>query len=151
MPNASTVFVDTNVFLYCFDDRVQAKRDRARAWVAWCWKTRSGRVSTQVFSEFYANAVRKFSHVLPAQAAREELRRLRAWQPWPIDEDTIEGAWHLQDHHSLSYWDALVVSSAQRQGCAVLLTEDLQHEQRIDAVRVVNPFLVEPGWPEATR
>jgi predicted nucleic acid-binding protein len=34
-------------------------------------------------------------------------------------------------------------------GCALLLTEDLQHDQDIDGVRIVNPFLVGPDLLDA--
>jgi predicted nucleic acid-binding protein len=37
-----------------------------------------------------------------------------------------------------------MVAAALHQGCEWLLTEDLQHDQRIDSLRVVNPFLVGP-------
>lgn len=150
MPSDSIVFVDTNVFLYSFDPRDSDKRARAQQWLAWCWLHRSGRVSTQVMNELYANALRKFSHVLPKDMARDEIRRLRAWQPWPLDDDTVEGAWSLQDGHALNYWDALLVSAAQRLGCHLFLSEDLQHGQSIGGVRILNPFLVEPESLDAT-
>ena len=57
-----------------------------------------------------------------------------------LDTYTVDGAWDLQDRYPLSYWDALIVSSAHQQGCGFLLSEDLQHGQQIDAVRVLNPF-----------
>jgi predicted nucleic acid-binding protein len=37
-----------------------------------------------------------------------------------------------------------MVAAAQQQGCTLLLTEDLQHDQRVDGLRIVNPFLVGP-------
>ena len=37
-------------------------------------------------------------------------------------------------------WDALIVRAAQRGGCAVLLTEDLQDGRVFDGVTIVNPF-----------
>jgi predicted nucleic acid-binding protein len=37
-----------------------------------------------------------------------------------------------------------MVAAAQQQGCGLLLTEDLQHEQVIDDLRIVNPFLLRP-------
>ncbi|MEQ1804280.1 MAG: hypothetical protein ABL900_02800 [Burkholderiaceae bacterium] len=40
--------------------------------------------------------------------------------------------------------DALIVASAQQQGSGHLLSEDLQHDQQIDGVRVVNPFATTP-------
>jgi predicted nucleic acid-binding protein len=145
MPSASTVFVDTNVLLYAFDERDAAKRDQARAWLTWCWHSTLGRVSTQVLHEFYANALRKFTRTLPTHKARAEVVRLRAWKPWNVDDDTVDAAWELQDRIGFSYWDALMVAAAQQQGCRYLLTEDLQHQQQIDGVQVLNPFLVGPG------
>ncbi len=150
MPSASTVFVDTNVLLYAFDDRDAGKRDQARSWLSWCWQSSVGRVSTQVLHEFYANALRKFSRSLPTHKARAEVLRLRAWKPWIVDEDTVDNAWDLQDRIGINYWDALMVAAAQQQGCRYLLTEDLQHQQQIDGVQILNPFLVGPSQLAAT-
>ena len=35
-------------------------------------------------------------------------------------------------------------AAAQHMRCTLLLTEDLQHDQVIDSVRIVNPFQVGP-------
>jgi predicted nucleic acid-binding protein len=138
------VFVDTNVLLYTFDERDKQKQARAQAWVAWCWRGHCGRISTQVLNELYNNAVSKFRHTVTVHQARSEVRRLRLWQPPHLDTYTVDGAWDLQDRYPISYWDALILSSAHQQGCGYLLTEDLQHGQQLDAVKVVSPFLLEP-------
>ena len=138
------VFVDTNVLLYTHDDRDPAKQGRAREWVTWCWRARSGRISSQVLNELYNNAITKFRQTMPVAKARSEVLKLRQWQPPHLDSHTVDGAWHLQDRYGLSYWDALIVSSAHQQGCGYVLTEDLQDGQQIDAVRVVNPFTATP-------
>ena len=62
-----------------------------------------------------------------------------------IEADVIEAAWLLQDRHSLSWWDALIVSAAQVAGCGYLLSEDLQAGQRFGNVVVVDPFQSVPG------
>lgn len=146
----TAVFLDTNVLLYAVDDRDAAKRDRARDWLVACWQRRCGRLSVQVLNEFYANARRKFDSAISAGDARAEVRRYQNWKPWVVDHPTVETAWALESRYGLSYWDALIVASAQHQGCTVLLSEDLQHEQQIDNVRVVNPFLVGPELLDAT-
>lgn len=148
--NARLVFVDTNVLLYGVDDRDMAKRDGARAWIAACWTRRCGRISTQVLNEFYWNARKKFAAALSAGDARAEVRRYQHWKPWLIDHATVESAWAAESRWGLSYWDALMVAAAQQQGCSLLLTEDLQHDQRIDGVRIVNPFLLGPEILDAT-
>jgi predicted nucleic acid-binding protein len=142
--DAPLLFVDTNVLLYAADDRDVAKRDRARQWLAVCWSRRCGRLSTQVLNEFYWNARKKFPTALAAGDARAEVRRYQLWQPWVVDHATVESAWAAESRWQLSYWDALMVAAAQQQGCSMLLTEDLQHDQVIDGLRILNPFLVGP-------
>ena len=138
------VFLDTNVLLYGVDDKDPAKRDRARAWIATCWQRRCGRISTQVLNEYYSNARRKFTSAISAGDARAEVRRYQHWRPWSIDHPTVETAWAVESRYNLNYWDALMVAAAQQQGCALMLTEDMQHDQVIDKVRIINPFLVGP-------
>jgi predicted nucleic acid-binding protein len=138
------VFVDTNVLLYAFDERDPIKRDRSQSWLTACWRGHFGRISTQVLNEFYANARRRFANAISAGDARSEVRRYQLWKPWQIDQATIETAWAVESRFGLDYWDSLMVAAAQHQGCAILLTEDLQHEQLIDSVRIVNPFTVGP-------
>jgi predicted nucleic acid-binding protein len=138
------VFLDTNVLLYGVDDRDVSKRDRARVWIATCWERRCGRISTQVLNEYYSNARRKFSSAIAAGDARAEVRRYQHWRPWVIDHPTVETAWAVESRYGLNYWDALMVAAAQQQGCTLLLTEDMQHDQVIDKVRILNPFLAGP-------
>jgi predicted nucleic acid-binding protein len=141
---ADLVFVDTNVLLYAVDDREPGKRDRARQWLAACWRRRCGRLSTQVLNEFYWNASRKFSSMVSRGDARAEVRRYQQWLPWQVDHATVETAWAAEARYGLAYWDALLVAAAKHQGCDCLLSEDLQHEQSLDGILVLNPFLADP-------
>lgn len=149
MASGPTVFVDTNVLLYA-EDRVHPdKHRRARDWLRALWTGRCGRLSTQVLSEFYVNATRKITPPMSAGDARAEVRRYQGWQPWVVDHATVEAAWAVESRYGLHYWDALMVAAAQQQGCTLLLTEDLQHDQRIDALRIVNPFIAGPELLDA--
>ena len=144
MPSASIVFVDTNVLLYAEDGADKLKHCAARDWLRELWLRRCGRLSSQVLHEFYVNATRKLRPPMPAGDARAEVRRYQRWQPWLVDHATVESAWAIESRYSVSYWDALMVAAAQHLGCTMLLTEDLQHDQSFDSLRVVNPFLVGP-------
>lgn len=143
-------FIDTHVLVYATDDHDIDKRDKARRWLSACWQRRCGRLSTQVLNEYYTVIRRKFPTPVAAGDARAEIRRLQAWQPWQIDHHTMEAAWAVEARHGYHYWDALMIASAQQQGCTVLLTEDLQHDQRIDALRIVNPFQADIGLLDET-
>ena len=144
------IFVDTEVLLASVDERDLARQACAREWLRFCWETRSGRISSQVLNELYNQAIQRFSgpHVLPQ--VRAQVRRLRVWLPPHLDAYTVDGAWDLQDRHGLGYWDALILSSAHQQGCRYLLTEALPHDQPLDAVRPINPFLVAPAALDTT-
>jgi predicted nucleic acid-binding protein len=135
----SPVFVDSNIFLYAFDEADLNKQQTARTWLAELWKSRRGRVSFQVLGEFYVNVLR----MRPAarEEARAEIRDLLAWNPVVSDAALLERGWRLQDRYRLSYWDALIVAAAKTASCGYLLTEDLQAGQKLDGIGVVNPFL----------
>jgi predicted nucleic acid-binding protein len=143
------VFVDTNVLIYAEDGAHRAKQATALGWLDVLWQRRCGRVSTQVLNEFYVNVTRKLRPAMPMGDARAEVRRYQHWQPWQVDQQTVETAWAFEARFGLSYWDALMVAAASHQGCQLLLTEDLQHGQVIDSLRIVNPFLQGPELLDA--
>lgn len=139
MPSALTVFVDTNVLLYAQDPRNPDKQVRAQVWLDWCWREQRGRISSQVLHELYVN-LRRLAPSLSALQAREMVCHYRRWHPWTVDDATVDQAWLLQDKTSYSYWDSLMLAAALQQGCTYLLTEDLQHQQRIFKLAIINPF-----------
>ena len=92
----------------------------------------------------------RFRHLITPGDARAEVRRYQEWSPWQIDHATVETAWAVESRYGLNYWDALMVSAAQHMGCTLLLTEDLQHDQQIDNLRIVNPFQADISLLDAT-
>jgi predicted nucleic acid-binding protein len=140
MPDS--VFVDTNVLLYSFDSRDRVKRDRARHWLDYLWRTGEGRLSWQVLHEFYTNAIRKLGVSSPE--ARETVSVFSRWRPLGIDFALVERGWYWMDRAQLSYWDSLILASVERVGCSLLLSEDFQSGRSYEAVRVVSPFECTP-------
>lgn len=143
MPSDSTVFVDTNVLLYAQDPRDPVKQQRAASWLDHCWRLQSGRISSQVLHELYAN-LRRAAPSLSVGDAREVVRLYRHWSSWDVDAATVDEAWLLQDRYGFHYWDALMLAAAHAQGCRWFLSEDLQHGQSIHRLTVINPFLASP-------
>jgi predicted nucleic acid-binding protein len=97
-----------------------------------------------VLNEFYVVVTHKLKPAMPVGDARAEVRRYQRWQPWVVDQATVETAWGIEARFNIHYWDALMLAAAQHQGCKLMLTEDLQHGQMVDGVRIVNPFVVDP-------
>lgn len=148
------VFVDSNVLLAAFDSRDAALQTAAQAWLRWCWQKRAGRISTQVLNELYEGAVRAFSltehtPVTPAHV-RLHVRRLREWQPPHLDRYAVDGAWDLQDRHGLSYWNALIVSSAVQQSCTHLLSLELPAGTQMEGIHIISPLHLLPESLESS-
>ena len=139
------VFIDTNVLVYTRDASEAQKQKQAMAWMSYLWHTRTGRLSFQVIQEYYVTVTNKLDPGLAPDVARQDVRSLLSWQPVHVDGRVIEGAWHLQDHFQLSWWDALIVSAAEIADCDYLLTEDLQEGQELGRVKTINPFRLSPG------
>ncbi len=138
MPAGEREFVDSNVFLYAFSAQAPQKGEAARLLLTRLAKSKAGCISVQVLQEFYANATRKL-RVDPAEALRQ-LKRLDRWRTdVPQVEHVIEAAENSQ-LWQISFWDALIVGSAQRQNCHTLWTEDLNEGQQFGSVTVRNPF-----------
>jgi predicted nucleic acid-binding protein len=142
--SAKTIFVDTNVLVYCRDASEPEKQAQAAAWMTALWKQRTGRLSFQVLQEYYLTVTAKLSPGLSREMARREVRMLLAWRPLAVDGRLLEGAWLLQDRHKLSWWDALIVAAAQGAGCRYLLSEDFQEGYDWGDMTVVNPFRTGP-------
>jgi predicted nucleic acid-binding protein len=134
------VFVDTNVLLYARDAAQRTKQPVALDWLATLWRTRSGRISTQVLSEYYVNATRKLQPRMPDADAWEDVRALLEWRPRPVDADLLQRGREIHARHKLGWWDSLVVAAARAEGCTILLSEDLQHGAVYGGVTVRDPF-----------
>jgi len=142
---SDNIFVDTNVLVYCRDTSKLEKQARALEWVAYLWETGAGRLSMQVLSEFYAVVTGKLKPGMNAANAREDVEDLFTWKPLPLSQDLILAAWAIQDQNAISWWDALIVAAAKSQRCSILLSEDFQHGQDFQGMRVVNPFAMTPA------
>lgn len=132
-------FLDTNILLYGDDRADAAKQRRAMELILVHKAQHTGVVSLQVLQEYFVNATRKLG--LDTGLVRQKVEaycRFDVVEPVAAD---ILAAIDFHRLHQISFWDALILHSAKQAGCRVLLTEDLQHGQMIDGVRIVNPFL----------
>jgi predicted nucleic acid-binding protein len=135
------VFVDTNVLIYAHDLDAGPKHERAVSVISDLWEKESGIVSVQVLQEFYVNVTRKIPKPLTPASARGIIRNYLAWQVELNDAPTVLLASEIEERYKLSFWDALIVSSASRAGATRILSEDLNHGQIIEGIRIENPFL----------
>ncbi len=140
-------FVDANVLIYARDPGEPLKQLRAKEWLAYLWREGVGRTSTQVLSEYYVNVTRKLAAPIASEDAWQEVRSFFAWDPHAIDAALLERAREIEQRWRLSWWDSMIVAAAQMQGCALLLTEDLQDGAAYGGVTVRSPFTLDVREP----
>jgi predicted nucleic acid-binding protein len=131
-------FVDTNVFVYAHDHSAGRKHVVAMDLLARLWQERSGAVSVQVLVEFYSATSKRGLNIREAEAVISDLK---GWTVHSADHADVLRAIELLRRYKISWWDALVVNSANQLGCRVLWSEDMNHGQRYGGVTVRNPFL----------
>jgi predicted nucleic acid-binding protein len=129
-------FLDSNVVVYYYTKTEPEKRNAVGSLLLNSDIT----LSTQVLSEVSNVLRKKFKWERePIERIFQELRRL-----FPIvvvSAETIERAISLAKRTQYQYYDCLVLSSAIESHCSILYSEDFQHNQVVDGVRIVNPFL----------
>lgn len=87
------------------------------------------------------NATRKLRSPLSPERAEARVRDLSRLPLVQVDPSLILAAIGRSRGLGFSFWDALIVEAALAGGANRLLTEDLQHGQEIEGLRVENPFL----------
>lgn len=133
-------FIDTNVLVYAHDKDAGGRNTTAAALLAELWDNRNGSLSTQVLQEFYAVATRKFQPPMPRAMARAVVAAYGEWCDVATEPQLIVAASRLEEEHTLSFWDALIVQAAIHAGADVLVSEDLQDGRRFGSLTIRNPF-----------
>ena len=135
--------IDTNILVYAFDDAEPVKRLKAESLLdrliesadtvlLWqvaveflgClrrWQA-TGRVSADDVFDFFEEVLLSFPLVVPGREVLLQSQRLFS-------------------SVSLSHWDSLVIAACCDAQIDTLYSEDMQHEQVYDGVRVINPFV----------
>jgi len=133
-------FLDSNVLIYTDDHDAPEKQAIALSLVEAGQANRDAFVSTQVLEEYFSATTKKLK--VPAEIARGKIELFAQLHVVLISVEDVLAAIDLHRLHRMSFWDALLVQTARRAGCATLLTEDLQDGRRFDGVLIRNPFAV---------
>jgi predicted nucleic acid-binding protein len=139
---SASVFLDTNIFVYEAGKQFPEKRSVATRIIAEHLRSRTGIISFQVVQEFFSVAFLRFSPPMTPSEAEEYL--FLTFAQFRIVHSSYllyQSALQLSRRFSLSWYDSLIVAAAIEAGCHILYSEDFQHGQTFDTLRVHNPFL----------
>ena len=134
-------FLDTNIFIYSFDESAPAKAQKARKLIGEAIAMRKGVISYQVVQEFFNFALRRITPPMTTPDAEQYLNAvLRPLLAIHSSPSLFTEALHVQGRYQLAWYDSLIVAATTEAGCGILYSEDLQDGQRFGAVQVKNPF-----------
>lgn len=138
---SADTFIDTNVFIYHLDASDARKHKTAERIVRDALASGGACISFQVVQECLNTALRKAQVGLSIDAARSYLDTvLTPLMHVPASPALYHRALDVQGRWHFSFYDSLIVAAALTAGCSRLLSEDLQHGQRLDGLTVSNPF-----------
>lgn len=134
-------FIDTNVLVYHIDDADPRKTDLAHGILRDALATGNACISFQVVQEFLNTMLRKAERPLGLEQAQSYLAEVlsplcRVFASIPLYQNAVD----IQARYRFGFYDSLIVAAALSAGCRELLTEDLQHGQRIEGLTIRNPF-----------
>ena len=135
-------FLDTNIIVYSFDCENLSKQKVARDLISNALNKQSACISYQVIQEFLNVALNKFTNPLSNSDAQKYLTRTleplcEVFSSIPLYHKAIE----IQERWKFSFYDSLIITAALLSDCAVLYSEDMQHEQKIEGLIIINPFI----------
>ncbi len=131
-------FIDTNILIYAMDNKNKEKKNKAREILKGLQEEKNGVISTQIIQEFYVVATKKLS--IQPLLVKSIIHSLNNFEVVTVNHPLIEEAIDCSILNEVSFWDGLVIVSAELSKCAYLLSEDLNHGQIIRNVKIANPF-----------
>ncbi len=135
---ANRSFIDTNVLVYAEASDAPGKQQAALALLKQLYETGTGVLSTQVLQEYCNVAIKKLK--LPVGHIRAQLDLYEQLEVVQVTPAIIRAGLDLHQTRSVSFYDALILASADAAGCNVLFSEDMNTGEVITGVRLLNPF-----------
>jgi predicted nucleic acid-binding protein len=133
-------FVDSNILVYAYEVGNNKKHEQAVALLESLWESKLGCLSIQVLQEFYVNVTRKTDSPLSPEQAAQVIQDFSVWSVHRPGVKDVLAAIELHIRFQVSFWDALILRSAQQLGCSLLWSEDFSDGQDYGGVTTRNPF-----------
>jgi len=136
-------FLDTNILVYAYDEHEPRKQRKAQELIIDGIEQENLILSVQVLGEFFNVVTRHIPQPIPPGEAKEIIATISILPVQEIDLAMVNRAIDSHKMYQISYWDALIVSAAERAGCSLILSEDLSDGQAYHNMVVRNPFTEE--------
>jgi predicted nucleic acid-binding protein len=135
-----TSFFDTNILVYHFQDVGSPKHKVAEKLIHNALRTGEGAVSAQVMQEC-ANVYFRSEPSSTLFLERYFQDVVLPLYRLDTNAELIASASEIKVRTKYHFYDSLIIAAALACGAKTLYSEDLQHNQRIDSLTIVNPFI----------
>jgi predicted nucleic acid-binding protein len=135
--------VDTNVFVYVFDESEAPKQAKAQELIGQLVQPPIQTVTPWQVAAELLSCLRKWQsegRIEPADVERHFRDTLALFPLKPPSAKTFEIALTLHARFSLSHWDSMLVAACKEAGVTTLYSEDMATGTNYDGLIIVNPF-----------
>ncbi|MBS3810060.1 MAG: PIN domain-containing protein [Desulfobacterales bacterium] len=141
-------FIDTNIFVYSFAPEEKEKQRISKEIIREALSGNNGLISFQVIQEFINASVRKFARPLSYQDCEKYLEHVLA----PLCTVFPSLSFYRKSLECMRSWkyswyDSLIIAAAFKSKCGILYSEDFQHGQQLEDLKIINPFIEEGETP----
>ena len=136
-------FLDTNILVYAYDQHEPHKQRKAQELITDGIEKENLLISVQVLGEFFNAVTRHIPQPMTPDEAQEIIAAISILPVQEIDLAMVNRAIDTHKTYRISYWDALIVTAAERAACTLILSEDLSDSQAYHNMVVRNPFTEE--------
>jgi predicted nucleic acid-binding protein len=136
--------LDTNLLVYCFDDREPEKQEKALALLDRVGRRPSAALPAQVLAEFANVMLYKIEPPLAPGEVYDQLQLYKEIFPtYPLTPAVSLEAVRGVKEHSFRYFDAQIWASAKLNQVPVVLSEDFPVGATVEGVSFENPLASE--------
>lgn len=97
-------------------------------------------ICIQVLSEYYSALLKNKISDEEIQESTKQL--VNFLEVVAVSKNIVMRSYSIKNKYHYSYWDSLIIASALQNNCTVLISEDMQHNQKIEnQLSIINPFL----------
>jgi predicted nucleic acid-binding protein len=133
------IFIDTNILVYTLDKNDINKQNKARSALKIIKENDTPVISTQVLQEFYNASTAKLN--TDKLLAKTMVHNFTNMETVQINIDIIEQGIDISIVSKISFWDGLIIASAEYAKCSIIVSEDLNNGQIIRGIKIINPFV----------
>jgi predicted nucleic acid-binding protein len=134
------IFIDSNVWIYLFTSDDKDKNVKAKQFIRDNSNSSVFIISYQVINEVSSVLKKKKFTETQIQFVIKMIAESCVIQNFSIE--IVLAASSLREKLALSFWDSLVIASANAAQCSMLVSEDMQNGQIIErTLTIKNPFV----------